>query len=467
MKKIALIALTMIFCNQSFGANSNDLESKTNYYVRSKGYSSNPESDPPSYVYQLNETGIENFKDFNWVDFGINYRMRTERRDNDFRRNENTLDTAFLSRTQVYFGIKNILDPFRFAVELQDSRVHNSKFPEHTRDENKLDFFQLYGELYFKNHEFIDRPISLRVGRMAFEVLDRKLLARDDWGNTGTNFQGLRAIIGEKENDWQLDTFALQPIVKNMEDNDKANDNQWLYAAIINWRRWSSVATFQPFYFRFDQNSIFPAGRSKIHSPGMRVYGDIGQTNFDFDLVGIYQFGESQAQYHRAYAYSSELGYTFNQSWKPRISGVYGYASGDKNSNDNKNQRFERFYGFNRPWSNSNTIEWENIEALKSRIEFKPYEKVRMEGSYSYYWLASKTDSWERANLRDTNGISGRQIGRDLDFRTHYMLNKYVRTTLGFAHFIPGKFAKAFGRGDISDFIYLEITLNPFGNKPN
>ncbi len=469
MKKIALTALIFfVFISKSFADvysnDDSDLTQKQNsYYVRSKGYSSNPESDPPSYVHKLNQIGIEKFKDINWVDVGLNYRMRYERRDNDFRRSTTQIDNVFLSRTQAYFGVKNILDPLRFAIELQDSRSHNSRFEKETRDVNKLDLLQGYGELYFKEPKFIDRPISLRAGRMAFEVLDRKLLARDNWGNTGTNFQGFRAIVGEKENDWQIDSFALQPMVEEMESADNPNQDQWLYAGILNWSRWSDIVTIQPFYFRLDENRSLETSSTRLHSPGLRFYGTVGKTRFDYDFIGTYQFGTTEGQDNKAYGYAAEIGYSFLGDWKPRLSAVYGYASGDKNPNDNKNQRFDRLFGFNRPWSSSNHIEWENLETLKSRIEFAPAKNLKMEGSYNFYWLASKTDSWDRANLRDESGNSGNEIGQDFDFRTHYKINNNIGAILGYAHFIPGKFAKAVGRGGVSDFIYFEVTIDFLG----
>ncbi len=476
MKKITLTATALFFLGDN-PAFANELakeletgvkQQKRNYYVRSKSYSSNPESDPPRYVNQLDKTGIKEFEKIDWIDLGLNHRVRFENRYNDFRREIDTSDHQSLHRTQAYFGVKNILDPLRFAIELQDSRVVGGKFARNTTDVNKLDIFQAYGELYFKDPVLIDRPISLRAGRMAFEVIDRKLLARDEWGNTGTNFQGFRTIIGTQNNDWQLDSFALQPVIESMNANDYPNQNQWIYATILNWRKWSDKFTIQPFYFMMDQEKSQVLSRRKINSPGIRAFGDIGESNFDYDLIGVYQFGEVDSQKHLATAYSAEIGQKYNYKSKPRLSLSYFYASGDKNPDDNKNQRFERFYGFNRPWSNSNTIEWENIKAAKARFEIQPHNKIRMEGSYSQYWLASATDSWRRGNdLRDKNGASGDKIGWDFDFRSHYQINEYLNATLGYAHFEPGKFAKNAGRGGVSDFIYLELTASLFGWRAN
>ena len=470
MKKLTLTtAIFAIFGAQlslaeGFEKESKESKRKRNYYVKSISYSSNPESDPPRYVNQLDQSGIEAFKNIDWIDAGLSHRIRYEHRDNDFRRSIDNTDDAFLRRTQAYFGIKNILDPLRFAVELQDSRIDNSKFPKNTGDVNTLDVLQAYGELYFKDPIILDRPISLRAGRMAFEVLDRKLLARDDWGNTSTNFQGFRTIIGKKENDWQLDSFALQPMVKSTNESDHANKNQWVYATILNWRKWSDKFTLQPFYFILDQDKSSTSYRRKINSPGMRIFGSFGNSKFDYDLIGIYQFGESNYKTHRANASSVEIGYSYEHRWNPRFSMVYAYASGDKNPNDSKNQRFDKFYGFNRSFSNSNTIEWENLETIKSRVEFSPQKKLRLEASYSYYWLASASDSWRRGNnLRDTSGSNGKEIGHDFDFRNHYDITKNISTTLGYAHFEPGKFTKNVGRNGASDFIYLELNFSLFG----
>lgn len=464
IKKLALITLfPFLFAAEPYAQeheNFQESDREKNYYVRSKGYSSNPEPEPPHYVRQLDQTGIDAFKNIDWIDAGLTYRMRLEHRDNDYRRSVDRVDNPILSRTLAYFGIKNIIDPLRFSVEIQDSRRHNSEFERNVRDVNKLDLFQGYAELYFKEVPLVQRPVSLRAGRMAFEVLDRKLISRDDWGNTGTNFEGYRLIIGKKENNWQLDSFMLRPIIKSAEEHDRENENQQIYAAILNWRQSSDVITLQPFFLKLTQEKSSTTTKRNINSPGLRFYGTFGDV--DYGVIGTYQYGESAQQTHRAYAYSAEAGYNFDQKWKPRFSVTYGFASGDKNPYDNKTQRFERFYGFNRPWSNNNTIEWENIEALKTRFEVQPVKKLRLEASYSLYWLASPSDSWRRANLQDRTGRSGEFIGRDSDFRAHYEINKNLRTTLGYAYFQPERFTKSTGRNGVSNFVYLEFIASVF-----
>ena len=45
----------------------------TSYYRPSNSYATNPDSDPPRYVRRLSETGIEAFKDINWLDIGFEF----------------------------------------------------------------------------------------------------------------------------------------------------------------------------------------------------------------------------------------------------------------------------------------------------------------------------------------------------------------------------------------------------------
>ena len=108
----------------------------------------------------------------------------------------------FLLRSRAYLGVKEILDPLRGAVEFQDSRRYNGHFPRDDRDWNEYDLLQAYGELYFKGALGEDprkqqRPIRFRAGRMAYEVLDRRFIARNEWRNTTNTFEGFRINFGQ------------------------------------------------------------------------------------------------------------------------------------------------------------------------------------------------------------------------------------------------------------------------------
>jgi hypothetical protein len=363
--------------------------------------------------------------------------------------------------------VKDKFDPFRFALELQDSRRENNNFVRDDRDVNEFDFINLYGELFFDDALGTDdlgnsRPLMIRAGRMAFEFLDRRFLASNQWRNTTNTFQGFRASLGQELNDWQLDLLAVQPLLRSKYEWDLPAQGQWLFGAIGHWRKWSDVITLEPYYLCLTQDANLGVASREIHSLALRGYGLFGSTGFDFDFDAVYQFGRNGTQQHRAFGLTTEVGYSFEHPWKPRLSAFYGYASGDRDPNDNKNERFERFFGFGRPWSANDYIIWENLSTPKVRLELQPTKKLRVDLGYSWYWLASSTDRWNNANLRDRSGRSGSFIGQEADIRLRYAVSPKVEINVGYAHFMPGEFTRNRGKNCDSDFFYFETTISAF-----
>lgn len=488
----------------------------TGYYVERKSYGTGRESEPPRYVKQLNKTWLKDydtFADVDWLDIGLDYRFRYEYRDNDFRRGRDTIDEPILLRTRGFVAIKNILDPLRFTLEVEDARRNHSQFTREfdTRDVNYAEPIQAYAELYFKDTPLgkddlgNERPISVRAGRHAFEYTDRRLLARNEWRNTTNNFQGVRTIIGQQKNDWQLDLLALKPVQRFTNQLDEVDHAQDFYGVIGDWRRWSEVVTLQPYYYllkqdgnkvEFDANGKAAAANTKIdreiHTAGIRAYGVVGKSGWDYDVSYAKQWGDQDRLSnagafiaeldHDAYAYNAEIGYSFNHPWKPRLSAFYGVASGDKNPTDGKNNRFERLFGFARPWSNNDYFQMENLVAPKVRVEFDPkvswLEGLKVDAGYSWYRLDQERDRWNGAGLRDNTGRSGKDVGEEVDIRVRFPINKYIAANLGYAHFWAGDFTKETtaragaptggtnqadpGRRDNSNFFYTEISVSAF-----
>lgn len=510
------------------------------YYVERRSYGTQKETEPPKYVKQANKTWLKEFdafSDVDWLDVGFEYRARYESRQNDFRRARENIDDPLLLRSRAYVGLKNILDPFRFAVELQDSRRNNSDYnssPDRRlssdpRDIDHADILQAYLELYYKDSIFgkddlgNSRPFWVRGGRLAWEDLDRRLIARNEWRNTTNTFQGIRANIGEKKNDWQLEAFAVQPIQRFVSQLDKIDHAQKFYGLVGDWRGWSEYVTIQPYYFYLKQDgskveydgngsayndrSVYTAiqqARARIdrevNTGGIRVYGVIPGTQWDYDAAYNKQWGHVErfvgttvaaGRYitvdHDAYAYNAELGYTFNKHpWKPRFSASYGVASGDHVSGGNTNtdtsdaQGFDRLFGFARPWSNNDYVQMNNIRAAKVRVEFDPkvpfLDNVKVDTGFSWYHLDDATDRWAAGNnLQDASGRSGRDLGKEYDLRVRFPLNQYASLNLGYAHFWAGDFVQdavsataanrtAFdqNRSDSSNFFYTELTLLGF-----
>ncbi len=496
-------------------------ENDPSYFVKTKGYRVEPEPEPPRYVRNLSKTQFEQFKDITWLDVGLDFRNRYEYRENDYRRRTNesgvTLPNAFrdkpdnlwLLRTRAYIGIKEILDPLRAVVEFQDSRSYNGLYEKTDADVNEFDLIQAYVELYFDDALGLNRPLSVRVGRQSLELLDRRLIGNNQFRNTTNNFEGFRVRFGKKENNWDLDTFAFHPVERLKYKFDRSDEDNWIYGGVLSIREWSKFITIQPYFLgrkvNGDPYNTVTANRKNdidLYAPGLRVYGLFGDSGFDFDADINKQFGrfgvtrnlgttakpnnQQVMLQHDAIAYSLELGYSVDHEWKPRASLYYGYGSGDKKPNtpavgiatDDVNNKFDAFYGFNQPWSRNDYFSWDNVHAPKARLEFAPYKNLKVETGYNAYWLASDTEAWNRANIRDRKGNSGSFLGHEFDVRFVHQLNHYIEWSLSYAHFEPGGFTKDMsrsvangGNGAYTDqagnFFYFEVSLNAFGDgKP-
>ncbi len=460
------------------------------YYVQFRSYSLELQTEPPRYVKQVNQTwlkDIEGLHDVDWLDLGVEARLRYEYRDNDFRRNKDVLDQPYYFRTRLFAAVKNKFDPLRATIELQDSRRYNSQFANTNLEVNAAEIIQGYGELYFKDALGTDdlgndRPLSVKAGRLGFEMTDKRLVARNEFRNTTNTFQGLRVTLGQKNSDWQADMFALNPVIRFMDREDKADQAQWFYGAVGDWRKWSKVITLQPYYYLLQQNgskvlyasdgTIAPASAHKnreINTAGLRGYGAVGKTGLDYDLNYAKQWGTDGGLNHDAYTYSLETGYTTEHPWKPRFSGNTTYVSGDKNPNDNTSQHFDRLFGFNRPLSNNDYALMTNIQVFKLRMELSPTDKLKVDFGYTWIKLASATDAWvPGANLRDSTGKSGNDVGQEFDIRVRYPIRKNMALTVGYAYFMAGDFTKKTsqlvepGRNANSNFLYVETTVTAF-----
>ncbi|WP_297324147.1 alginate export family protein [Nitrosomonas sp.] len=471
----------------------------TSYHRRSNSYATNPDSDPPRYVRRLSDIGVAAFKDVTWLDIGFEHRTRYEWRNNDIRRIEGGEDNPIFLRNRAWIGIKDILDPFRFAVEFQDSRVVNNKHAITDQERNEYDLLNAYGELYFKKGLGVDdrnqdRPIRFRVGRMAYETTDRRFIARNEWRNTTNTFEGFRLNLGREANDWELDLFGMQPVRRLQTKFDEANDNLWFFGAIGTWRKWSDIVTIQPYYMgqkqQGDPNGFTNTNKldREIHMPGFRAYGKVSNY-FDFDVSYNHQLGYSGPLRQDAQGYTIEVGRNFDYAWKPRLSAFYGYASGDKDPNDGVDNRFDRFFGFARPWSADHYVIYENLKAPKIRFEFSPTQKLGFELGYGAYFLASSTDRMfdildgnisntvkDPGFNRDRTGQSGDFGGHAFEGRIRYQATSRISTILGYTHFTAGEFVKnriaanscatrhshpcVDQRSGDTDFLYFEVLIS-------
>jgi hypothetical protein len=479
------------------------VEVRDSYYVERRSYGTKRiDGTKPEYVVRLSETGIGVFKNMDYLVAGLDYRYRHEYRYNDLRRPNATLvtgpagvqpdvDTPALLRTRLFLKVENIVDPFRFTVEIEDARRYpywnpaadpgkNPRQPPYAaddRDFNYVEPIQAFGELYFKNLFGYERPLHIRIGRMAFEFLDRRLIALNEWRNTTNTFQGVRTTIGQEKNNWYLELLAVQPLVRYLDRLDQPQGKHWFYGAILSIQEWSHIVTIQPYYLGLQQDGQSPTKESPellqrdfqyIHTAGIRAYAVLGKSGFDYDVSYTNQWGidalraNAQERNQNAFYATAELGYTFHHRWKPRLAAFYGYVSGDLDRNDATQNRFNRLFGFARPWSAHDYFQLENLNTPKIVLEFEPFEELKIDTAYAQYWVASPKDRWNNARIllnptAEGNANTDTKIGDEYNLRIRYPF-PHLKVNVGYAYFKPGSYTTKFLRGGDSHFAYLEVS---------
>jgi hypothetical protein len=429
-------------------------------YPSSRSPSTNRHPDRPNYVGTLLDYS-EDAEEMSWLEFGLEQRTRFEIRDDFFRAGQRT-DERFLLRSRAFLGIREIFDPLRFGFEFQDSRQFGSELPENRRTVDEHDLLQAFAELYFPDALGTAHPFSFRVGRMSFDAVDRRLFARNRFRNTTNAFDGFRVRLGDQSTVWEVDVFAFMPVERRLRHFDPPDDERWLYGVTGYWRGWSPHLTLEPYYFVLDEDFRTPGTDDRtIHTLGVHGFGLIGDSGFDYDFNVAYQFGDRETGRHRAFAARGEVGYTFKHDWKPRAAVMLNYASGDDDPSDDLSERFDSLFGAaHNFYGHADLFGWQNMINPALYLSVRPTSKLRIETFYRTYWLASKTDAFVRAGLRDPLGESGAFIGQELDVRVRYKLSRHIEFDIGYAWFLPGVFVEnVTPTTDDSDFFYVATRI--------
>ncbi len=396
-----------------------------------------------------------------WVQFGLESRTRYEYRWNDYSTPGLIEDDALVTRNLLYIGIKEVLDPFRLVVEMEDSRRFFSDRIENPNVEDHLEPLQAYVQLHFD--DVIDgAPLSLSIGRMAFDAVDRRLISRNRNRNTINAFDGVRLRLGDEVAPWEMDIFATRPVQRSVDSFDESDSDSTFYGVAGYWRGWSPHLVIEPYWLWLDQRDASPALlRKNLHTFGLHAFGEWGERKaWDYDLSVAGQLGSSQGRDQEAWAAHVEAGYTFDSAWRPRVALWLNYASGDRSPDDDTNERFDPLFGASYAfYGYASYFSWQNMINPAVRLSFQPAKALKCELMHRFIWLASDSDAWVRGLRRDSTGGSGSFVGQELDARLAWQVCDCFSMDLAYAHFFPGELTDNTGRAPGSDFVQIAATL--------
>jgi alginate export protein len=410
-----------------------------------------------------------------WLHLGVEHRTRYETYNQPFRLNQIGSDQQIPIHTLVRMGIRN--DPIRFFVEFMDARAFltDNGSTDAKGAEDETDILQLYGGLGSTNLFGLGVPAELSVGRFSMDFGHRRLIRRGNFRNAPLAFTGVHLALGEKK--LYLRSFVVQPVFQfeNKGDTEEHGTTFWGFSLGQRQIPWLNTDLYVYFLNESDRPPNTDSRRRHFQTPGLRVFKPNAVGQMDYEIESIWQFGNlaaatgsSQTLDHFAHFQHLEIGYTFDIPWTPRFLFQYDYASGDRNPNDNKDQRFDSLFGgvnfelnpggIWRPFRRS------NINSPGYRLYLTPSKNFSFFAAHRIFWLANARDQWVGTGLQDRSGNSGKYLGHHFEARGHWIATKNVVFETGWAYLLKGSFIENLNQpgkpnNKNSTYFYVSTTL--------
>jgi hypothetical protein len=347
---------------------------------------------------------------------------------------------------------------------------------------NAVELLRAYGEVTLP--DLFGGRFESRFGRITLDIGSRRLVARNRFRNTLNAFTGVD-LQWTGERGPELRAFWVLPIQRLPSDPDALRDNEIEFDhesldvqfwGLFGASKLPEIGRGELFVYGLHESDSDrqPTRNRRLYTPGWRFLLEPAAGHFDYQYEGAIQAGQSRSTTtstqdldHFAFFQHVEAGYTFDLPWSPRVALQYDYASGDKDPDDGKNQRFSTLFGARRfdfgPTGIYGPFARANINTPGIRVQLKPHARVTTFLAYRAYWLASKKDAWTTSGVRDPSGNSGSFIGSQIEFRVRFQpLPGNLMLETGYAHLFAGRFIKqapnASFRGD-SNYVYAQATL--------
>lgn len=421
-----------------------------------------------------------------WLSVSLEQRTRYETMDGSFKAGGKGGDQQIPLQTDVFLEAR--FKNFRLGGEFMDARQFGADSGSGVNNTHVDGVDLLQGYLAWSNQNLFHSGLGTEViaGRQTLNFGSRRLVARNVFRNTINSFDGVRLRVLDYDR-WQFNAFVSLPVNRYptasgdiLDDQlqfDRADGRTWFSGGFLELYNLAWGINSEVYLYHLDEGDsrLNQTRNRRYFTSGLRFYSKPAKSAFDFQLETIGQFGTVRATtnasdgknlQHTAWYQHLDIGYTVDMPWKPRFAVEYDYASGDKNPNDNKDQRFDTLYGARRfdygPTGIYGAFARSNINTPAYRLGFAPLANVQTTISHRFFWLAQHKDAWTTANLQDKTGLSGNFVGQQLEIATRWDVNSSLNFETGWTHLFKGQFAKTAPNapnGQDIDYFYVQSLL--------
>jgi Alginate export len=410
-------------------------------------------------------------------------RSRYETTDEDYRADSNAGNHGVALRTTVAFRYER--ERFGAHAELMDARiVLNRSVPLNRTMVNTLEPIQAY--LFWSPGVNPERVDEFRIGRMTMDLGKRRVIARSAFRNDVNSFTGI---------DWERQTrsgrrlraFYVAPMVilprqyDTLLDNEQAFDHMARDTRLLGIDYQSAplnsgvVVEIYGLSLRSQDVDLLALQDLEVATLGVRAFRPAMAGRWHYEVEAIAQRGTSSAltgpgpRSDRSSRFTHlEVGYRFGGTWSADLMIQYDYASGDRDPTDDRDESFNTLFGARRfdygPTGTFGPFARTNLETPGVRATLAPNGRTQVMAAYRAYALASNTDAWLAAGIRDVSGRSGGSLGRQLEASVIWAaLPGRLDLESGFAHLDKGRFAREAPRANPaghSTYFYAALSVH-------
>ncbi|HUG43930.1 MAG TPA: alginate export family protein [Acidobacteriota bacterium] len=370
-------------------------------------------------------------------------------------------DTFGLLRTRLH-GDLQLGGPVRVFVEGKSALAAGRQLPGgfRTLDVDAVDVQNAFVDFHIPAGG--DRRLTVRTGRQELQFGRQRLVSPLDWANTRPRiFDGFRASV--RGSDWQADGFWTRQVrVRKYSFNtrDSGVDFYGLYAVAP-----SVLASSSLEFYWLGLDRTVGASSERRHTTGGRLGGRLGQSPWDIDVEGAYQFGSFSGGEGptgiRAYMLAWQLGYNLAKNGRPRFTVGLDYASGDRDPTDRRQRTFDPLFPLGHAYLGYiDAVGRRNVFALSQGLSYSPVMRLKLDLDGHFFWLAKRGDALYDAGgqvLRAGDPSAPRRTGTEIDLTGSFRLDRRLTATSGYSRFFAGPFLKATGAARDANFGYLAL----------
>ncbi|WP_348757006.1 alginate export family protein [Candidatus Methylocalor cossyra] len=394
-----------------------------------------------------------------WLSMTLEQRTRYETMDASFAKGRN--GSQYQIPLQTVLWLEARYQAFRAGVEFWDARQFGADRTStlNTTMVDVADFTQIYGAWSTTDLLGSGLGFEIKGGRQTLDIGSRRLIARSSFRNTLNTFTGLSLRLRDGGGGWQLQAFAVQPVVRLPEtrqgllDNDYAWDQEQKNTFFTGFIADSAGLPFgsrgEIYLYYLEEDRSSPKNRH-LYTPGLRLWRMPKKGELDYEAETIAQVGTARDSAKaeelpvEAYFEHIQLGYTFDLPWSPRFLAQYDYATGG--TDGRLSRSFDTLYSARRfeygPTGIFGAFARNNINSPGYRLFLTPRGDLSFYAAHRLFWLADATAPWGPANLVDKTGHSGDFIGHLVEVSGRWDVHPNLSLEAGWATLLKGRFAR-------------------------